>query len=123
MLPPGHYALWENGQLHIHAWWSIWANASTEAATNSQPSARVSDPPGPHPSSPSPGTTSPTPEGAPAADAAIFSPFAQGAATPARRQPARDRDPGARSAEPTFSVAAALAAVAALAYLFRRASR
>ncbi len=40
MLPPGHYAIWENGQLNVQAWWDIWADASTEAATMDAPAVR-----------------------------------------------------------------------------------
>lgn len=31
MLPPGHYALWEQGKLSVRSWWDIWDNASPAA--------------------------------------------------------------------------------------------
>ncbi len=31
MLPPGHYAIWERGELQVTTWWDVWANASQEA--------------------------------------------------------------------------------------------
>lgn len=99
------------------------AHASIEAASTRSTNASVSGPTPVHLSSPALDTASPAPESTPAAGAAIFSPFAVDSATPARRQPARDRSASADSADPTFSVAAGLAALAALAYLLRRANR
>jgi hypothetical protein len=68
-------------------------------------------------------SASPRPEAASADGGAFFSPFAASPTQPDRRQPESARDPNAGGADLTLSVAASLAAVAAFAYLLRRASR
>ena len=99
------------------------AYAGIEATTIGPSSASLSDPPGADAVLSAQGMASPTPESAPAAGGAFFSPFAMTPAKPARREPEGAGYLSNGNADLTFSVAASLAAVAAFAYLLRRASR
>jgi hypothetical protein len=69
------------------------------------------------------GGASPAPETVPGGGGAFFSPFAMAAAKPARRLPERAWYLSSGSVDLTLSVATSLAAVAAFAYILRRASR
>jgi hypothetical protein len=66
---------------------------------------------------------SPPPEAVPAAGGALFSPFAATPATPTRRQAESAAHQSTGGVGLTISVAAALAALAAIGFILRRVSR
>jgi hypothetical protein len=99
------------------------AYAGIKTTATSPSSTNLSDPPSADTVLAAHGTASPTPEGAPGGGGAFFSPFALAPAKPARREPERAWYLNTDTADLTFSAVAALAAVAAFAYILRRASR
>jgi hypothetical protein len=99
------------------------AYAGVEAAATGAARASLSDPVGSDVVLAAHGTASPTPEDAPTAEGAFFSPFTIAPAKHAHREPKPARDLSNGSADLTYSIAASLAAVAAFAYALRRAVR
>jgi hypothetical protein len=99
------------------------ACASIDTWASSPSSVSLSSSPGTDVVPAADGVASPAPQNAPAAGGAFFSPFAMAPVKPARQETERARYLSSGSADLTFSVVTSLAAVAAFAYILRRASR
>jgi hypothetical protein len=99
------------------------ANAGVEAKTTAPASMHLADPPAAAVALAAHDVASPPPESVPAAGGALFSPFDAPPAKPTRREPPSAAYQSTGGAGLTISVAAALAALAAIGFILRRVSR